>query len=87
MIKQSRIRGVDLMGIFVTRKPIAIWERYYRATETAPSRYEHNHIEDGHTELDYPKPMCNEQMKAWYGADGWRKTHAYLDEGNHVVGA
>jgi len=75
---------VNIFEWLVIRKPITVWERYYKATKTTSSRYEHNHIEDGHTELDCHKPICKEQMKAWYGADSWRMTYAYLDE-NYVV--
>ena len=70
----------------VMRKPITVWERYYKGKNGGPGHYEHNHIEDGHSDKECPNPMCNEQMNAWRGADGWRRTHAYLDEDNIVVG-
>lgn len=68
-------------------KPITIWERYVKKNEKITGReywdFEHNHIEDGHVDLDKPKPKSPLQM-GWKNSK-WRKTFAYLDSANHVV--
>jgi hypothetical protein len=64
-------------------KPVTIWERWYKKPE--PGKYEHNHIEDGHSDRDFPKAITKEQHNSWIKADGWKSTHCYLDENNKVI--
>lgn len=61
-------------------KPITIWLRFDKET----GRFEHNHIEDGHTEnLNAPIGRCPEQARMWKGGR-WLAWHGYLDDSNCV---
>lgn len=59
-------------------KPITVW---YRGN--ADGRFEHNHIEDGHSEELVPKALFPQQAKAWCN-EHWIGEHAWLDENYKV---
>lgn len=61
-------------------KDITVWERYNEAHKD----WEHNHIEDGHTESNTPKSHTKDQARGWTGAE-WKPTHAHLDDDSVVV--
>ncbi len=61
-------------------KPITVWERYSESHWA----WEHNHIEDGHTESDIPLAHNKDQANAWKKGK-WNAIHAHLDENNIVV--
>jgi len=61
-------------------KQITVWERY----SDSHKAWEHNHIENGHTESDSPKSHTKDQARGWKGAK-WKATHAHLDDNNVIV--
>jgi hypothetical protein len=61
-------------------KAITAWQRFYPTTNT----WQHNHIQDGHTELNAPIAVSDTQIAAWKNAT-WRKCRAYLIK-NKIVG-
>jgi len=61
-------------------KPITVWERY----SDSHKAWEHNHIEDGHSDKDIPLAHTKDQGRGWKGGK-WRKVHAHLTETNVVV--
>ncbi|MDF2534116.1 MAG: hypothetical protein K0R18_273 [Bacillales bacterium] len=64
-------------------KPITVWEV---AKGNDVIEYEHNHIEDGHVDGEYPLPLKPEftNQKSWKNFS-WRKTFAHLDKNYRVV--
>lgn len=58
----------------MSKKPITIWERYNYKKE----KFEHNHIEDHHLNIENPIPKSDEQAKSWEGAI-WRRSWGFLD--------
>jgi hypothetical protein len=46
--------------------------------------WEHHHIEDGWSKSDSPKPLFENQKKAWKNAK-FQKEHMYLSDDNIVV--
>ena len=89
---QRRGKGAALLRLPLHRwvgkrkddmKPITVWERWYN--KPAPGRYEHNHIEGGHSDRDVPRAIIQEQHNSWINADGWKATFCYLDADNKVV--
>lgn len=67
-----------MMVTTTTDKAITIWER------KIGDAWAHNHIEDGHSFWDHPKPRCAYQANCWAGVQ-WRRTYGYLDDGNVVI--
>ena len=61
-------------------KQITVWERY----NDSHKAWEHNHIEDGHTDNDSPKSHTKDQAHGWKGSK-WQATHAHLDDDNVIV--
>ena len=64
----------------VELKKVTIWEQYEKKSDS----FSHNHIEEGWSEEESPKPKKSEfksQTKGWLSADGWRKFHGYEKNG------
>lgn len=53
-----------------------IWERWNFKTNS----FEHNHIEEGWIEEDFPKPISKLQIDSWRGAT-WNNKKAMLING------
>jgi hypothetical protein len=60
---------------------ITIWEAFCRNDKV----FKHNHIENGWSKADSPKPQFVNQKKAWK-ATKWKKTYGYLTKDNVVKG-
>lgn len=64
----------------MTGEPIVvtIWERFYKATDLAPERWEFNHVELAEVPLDQERPLPKDPSfrdQAREGANGtWRHT-------------
>jgi hypothetical protein len=46
--------------------------------------WEHNHIEDGHSQMRIPEANFPNQLSDWKNRK-WRKVHAHLDENGSVI--
>jgi hypothetical protein len=60
-----------------TKKQITVWQR------EVDGAWRHNHIEDGWIEAAEPEAGNEYQKQCWAGAT-WRRTHAYLVNGEIV---
>ena len=58
-------------------KPITVWQTF------RDGKWQHNHIEDGHSECLSPKPQ-SEQQQVW-DKQTWIKEHKHLNRNNEVV--
>ena len=56
------------------KTPITIWYR---------QKWEHNHIQNGHSELDKPAGINAEQRKNWENVV-WKKKYGYLEDGKVI---
>jgi hypothetical protein len=60
--------------------PVTLWSRH----KTKTGLFEHNHLEDGHSESNAPNPI-SEQQKASWGNGKWEKRHGWMYPGGMVV--
>ena len=60
-------------------KPITIWLCWTKQ-KNGSHEWEHNHIEDGHVEGDFPKPVVDVPGQKGWKNFKWSKMHAYLDD-------
>jgi len=67
----SRLYVSDIM------KPITVWQTFRYG------KWQHNHIEDGHSERIIPKPQSNQQQ-VWDNQE-WIKEHKHMNRNNEVV--
>lgn len=55
-------------------KVVTVWERW----SDTKNLFEHNHVEDGHSDKNTPTPYTNNQIRLWDKAT-WCKRFAYKD--------
>jgi len=87
------VRGTTKILIMkMTLKPITVWERWIPPNKNTGRRgyWAHNHIEDGHSNQERPKPKNTFQRHAWVGRPDrpetfWCAIHAFLDKDYRVV--
>lgn len=60
-------------------KDITVWECWTKQPD-ASYVWEHNHIEDGHAQGDFPKPVVDVPGQRGWKNFKWRRSHGYLDE-------
>lgn len=70
--RKVRTESVEAVSVVESRhfSPITVWYR------KSGSRWEHNHVDDGH--------FMGEQPVPWKGGT-WRKVHTYWDDSHKIV--
>lgn len=65
-------------------KPITIWLMWVEDKERKTAEWQHNHIEDGHSDREAPFAHSSWQVKRWTGQK-WQRKHAHLNSHGVVV--